>query len=156
MHEFRNTEQPLSTYLSTGAFLTSADNVMTVSWGMIGVMWGKKILVAAVRDSRYTKEFIDKTGEFTLSIPKPNEMKKEIAYCGSKSGRDVDKWQETQLSKQKAKVVSASVVGGCEKYYECKVLTMIDMQKADLSQIEKWYPTHDLHNYYFAEIVAEY
>ena len=156
MHEFINTEHALTTYLNSGAFLVSGDNVMTVSWGTIGVMWGKKVLVAAIRDSRYTKTFVDKTGEFTLSIPKSKEMKKELAYCGTKSGRDVDKWQNTEMVKQKAKEVSSFVVGGCEKYYECKVLTVIDMKKADLTQIEKSYPTMDLHNFYFAEIVAEY
>ena len=49
----------LDTAFSSGAFLCSGDNVMVASWGMIGVMWGKKVFVAPVRESRYTKEFID-------------------------------------------------------------------------------------------------
>ena len=156
MHEFSNFEQPLESYLNTGAFLVSGDNVMTVSWGLVGVMWGKKVLVAPIRDSRYTKTFVDMSKEFTLSIPKSTEMREQIAFCGSRSGRDFDKWKECGLQKQKAKQVSSFVVGGCDKYFECRVMTVVDMKSADLSQIEKSYPTHDLHNFYFAEIVAEY
>ncbi|MDD4839415.1 MAG: flavin reductase [Clostridia bacterium] len=156
MHEFTNIEQPLSNYLNSGAFLVSGDNVMTVSWGLIGVMWGKKVLVAPIRDTRYTKTFVDMSNEFTLSVPKANEMREQIAFCGSRSGRDVDKWKECNMTKQKAKEVSSFVVGGCDKYFECRVLTVVDMKDSDLSKIDKWYPSHDMHNFYFAEIVAEY
>ena len=61
MHRFDNLSC-LDTALNTGAFLCSGDNVMVISWGMIGVMWGKKVFVAPVRESRYTKEFIDRLG----------------------------------------------------------------------------------------------
>ena len=49
----------LDVAFSTGAFLVSGDNVMTASWGFVGVMWGKKIFITPVRESRYTKTFID-------------------------------------------------------------------------------------------------
>lgn len=156
MHEFLGAEKALTSYLNTGAFLVSGDNVMTVSWGFIGVMWGKKILIAPIRKSRYTKSFVDISGEFTLSVPESGKMRKEIAFCGSRSGRDTDKWSECEMEKQKAKKVSSYVVKGCEKYYECKVLTVLEMADCDLAQFEKWYPTKDLHSFYFAEIVAEY
>ena len=59
----------LDVAFSTGAFLVSGDNVMTASWGFVGVMWGKKIFITPVRESRYTKTFIDKNNHFTISIP---------------------------------------------------------------------------------------
>ena len=90
----------MNTAFNTGAFVCSGGNVMVASWGFIGTMWGKKVFVAPIRDSRYTKEKIDATGEFTVSVPPAGEMKKEIAFCGSKSGRDYDKWKETGM-KQK-------------------------------------------------------
>lgn len=34
-------------------------NTMTVSWGGVGVLWGKNVAFIFVRDSRYTKELID-------------------------------------------------------------------------------------------------
>ena len=31
-------------------------NAMTVSWGGVGVLWGKNVAFIFIRDSRYTKE----------------------------------------------------------------------------------------------------
>ena len=44
-------------------------NTMTIGWGTIGVQWGRPIFIAYVRDSRYTKQLLDETGEFTVNIP---------------------------------------------------------------------------------------
>ena len=45
--------------------ITSGDedkaNTMTASWGGVGVLWGSDVVYIFVRQSRYTKEFIDKT-----------------------------------------------------------------------------------------------
>lgn len=156
MHKFEDLEA-LNTAFNTGAFVVSGDNVMVASWGFVGVMWGKKIFIAPIRDSRYTKEFIDKTGEFTVSVPKQGGMKYAIAFCGSKSGRDFDKWKEAGLERIKAKSVGTSVVGGCEKYFECKVIGALSMKDMDISAFkERWYPTMDMHNFYFGEIIEEY
>ncbi len=156
MHQFKNYENALTNYLNKGAFLTSGDNIMTVSWGFIGVMWGMKVLVAPIRDSRFTKTFVDKTSQFALSIPYENELLDKIKLCGSKSGRDCDKWTEAKLEKQAAKAIKTYTVKGSQKYFECEVLTTISMKDCDISKFEKWYPTGDLHNLYFAKIVAEY
>lgn len=156
MHEFKNLESGLESYLNKGAFLVAKDNPMVVSWGMIGVMWGKKVLLAGIRDTRYSKELVDEVKDFTICIPKLGEMSDALVFCGRNSGRDFDKWKETGLEKAKAKVVQSNIVAGCEKYFECKVLTVSNMNGCDLSQIEKWYPNENMHNFYFAEIVAEY
>ncbi len=146
----------LNTALSTGAFLSSGDNVMIASWGMIGVMWGKKVFVAPVRESRYTKEFIEKSGEFCVSVPNAGEMLDAVKFCGTKSGRDFNKWQECNLEKVKAKSVDSYVVGGCQKYFECKVIGTLAMGDMDISAVAKWYPTEDKHIFFFGEIVEEY
>ena len=43
-------------------------NTMTASWGAMGVMWGKNVVYIFVRDTRYTKEFIDKQDTFSLTF----------------------------------------------------------------------------------------
>ena len=118
---------------------------------MLGVMWGKKFFVAPVRESRYTKEFIDETGCFAVCVPYPFEMLEAIKFCGTKSGREYDKWAECGLEKVKAKSIDATLVGGCRKYFECKVIGGMD-----ISKVQKWYPQEDLHTFYFGEIVEEY
>ena len=64
-------------------------NTMTVSWGGVGVLWGKNVVYIFIRDSRYTKEFID-NGEF-FSMSFFNEKYRDaLSYCGKESGRNVD------------------------------------------------------------------
>ena len=43
-------------------------NTMTASWGGLGVIWGKPSATAYIRQSRYTKEFVDREELFTLSV----------------------------------------------------------------------------------------
>lgn len=155
MNRFENMDFMNSAF-NTGAFVTSGGNVMVASWGFVGVMWGKKVYVAPIRDSRYTKELLDKTGQFTVSVPSAGSMKSELAFCGTKSGRDFDKWKETGMQKVSAKVVDGVVVGGCERYFECRVIGVLPMGDMDIGQVEKWYADGDKHNFYFGEIVAEY
>jgi flavin reductase (DIM6/NTAB) family NADH-FMN oxidoreductase RutF len=71
-------------------------NSMTVSWGAMGIMWGKPAATVYVRGTRYTKEFMDKEDYFTLSIL-PESYKQALGYLGSHSGRDGDKYDATDL-----------------------------------------------------------
>lgn len=161
MIEFKNNEFMESAF-NTGAFVVSVDNPMVASWGFVGNMWGKKVFVAPIRDSRFTKTKIDETGVFTVSVPSAGTMKSELAFCGSKSGRDYDKWAETGMKKQAAKAVDTCVVAGCARYFECKVVGVLPMGDMDVSAVSKWYPTSekmpagDKHNFYFGEIIEEY
>lgn len=54
------------------ALLTAGDrasfNSMTVSWGGLGTLWGKSVATVYVRTSRFTHEFMDREGFFTLSF----------------------------------------------------------------------------------------
>lgn len=162
MHKFNNMEF-LNSALNTGCFVTSGDNPMVCSWGFVGVMWHKKVFIAPIRVSRYTAKLIDETGVFTVSIPAAGTFKKELAFCGTKSGRDYDKWAETGMEKQPAKSVDTCVVKGCEKYYECKVVGVVPMtDDMDVSAVSNWYPLSetypngDRHIFYFGEIINEY
>lgn len=65
-------------------------NMMTVSWGGIGELWGKDVCFVFVRPQRYTFEYMEQNEYFTLSFY-GGEYKKELGICGSKSGRDTDK-----------------------------------------------------------------
>lgn len=157
MHNFEDMNF-MNTAFNQGAFLTSGDNVMVASWGMVGVMWRKRVFVVPVRNSRYTKEFMDKTSTFTISVPNDGEMMDAIRFCGTKSGRDYDKWQECNLEKIPAKSFEGTyVVGGCQRYFECKVIGKVYMGDMDMKDVVACYPDiKDKHTFYFGEIVEEY
>lgn len=72
-------------------------NTMTASWGGVGIMWGKQVVTAYIRPQRYTKEFVDAEGLFTLSFYS-EKYRNALNICGSKSGRDCDKEKEAGLT----------------------------------------------------------
>ncbi|WP_058486646.1 flavin reductase family protein [Defluviitalea phaphyphila] len=148
--------------LPKGAFLTvknkEKSNTMTIGWGSIGLIWGKPIFIAMVRYSRHTYDLIKESKEFTISVPLKGQLKKELGFCGSKSGRDMDKFKECGLTPIKGKVLETPIIDGCDLYYECKVVynQAIDPSLLDKNIDEKWYSNHDYHVIYYGEILASY
>lgn len=72
-------------------------NMMTVSWGGVGIMWNKPVAYTFIRPQRYTFDFLEKGDYFAISFL-PEEYRKALSLCGSKSGRDIDKVKETGLT----------------------------------------------------------
>ena len=65
-------------------------NTMTVSWGGMGILWGKKVAFLFIRDSRYTKEFIDNNDLLSISFLS-EQYRDALNYCGTHSGRTESK-----------------------------------------------------------------
>lgn len=147
--------------LSNGAFLTTAHNgkvnTMTIGWGNIGYIWGKPIFTVMVRHSRYTHDLIEKSGEFTVSLPF-KDMKKCLNFCGAKSGRELDKITAMELTMIPGKKVSTPVIADCGLTYECKIVYKQDMDETclDSEYKNKWYAQGNYHTIYYGEIVACY
>lgn len=148
--------------LPKGAFLTVQDNdklnTMTIGWGTVGYIWRKPIFVVAVRYSRYTYLLLERSKEFTVSIPLNKDLKKELAVCGTKSGRDIDKFKELNLTPEPAKVINTPAIGECDLHYECKVVYQQAMEPALINEnvYKDCYPKGDFHVLYYGEIVACY
>ena len=75
----------------------NAFNTMTASWGGLGILWGRPVATIYVRPQRYTREFIEAAGKFTLSFFGPG-YRDALTLCGTQSGRDVDKPAVTGLT----------------------------------------------------------
>lgn len=138
------------------ALLTSGNiqnyNMMTVSWGGIGELWGKDVCFVFVRPQRYTFEYMEKNEYFTLSFY-GGEYKKELGICGSKSGRDTDKTALTGLTPIE--------VGDTVSFKESKVTVLLrkiayqDMKPDGFlaPEIMGNYKLNDFHRTYVGEIV---
>lgn len=148
--------------LAKGAFLTTAygdeTNTMTISWGNLGIMWAKPVCTVMVRPSRHTYGIIEKAGEFTLSIPLDDSLAQALAICGSKSGRDLNKFAAANLTVQNGKVVNTPVISGPCLHLECRIVYRQDMEAdsllPELRQLK--YATGDYHTFYAGEIVTAY
>ena len=147
--------------LKKGAFLTvkagSRVNTMTIGWATIGHVWRKDVLMVAVRDSRYTFELIEKSNDFTVTIPTDNKSREAVMFCGTKSGRDYDKFIECSLKTRRGSAVESPIIDVPGIHYECKIIYKSAMDSAHLdSDCEKLYPERDYHTLYFGEILACY
>lgn len=57
-------------------------NSMTISWGMVGVEWGKPVFITFVRESRFTRSLLEKNGEFTVIFHWMTVQKKFLDTVG--------------------------------------------------------------------------
>lgn len=144
--------------LPKGAFLTTYDgektNTMTIGWGSFGFEWGVPVLEVMIRQSRFSKKAADEKLEFTVTFPYDDSMKSVLSFCGSKSGRDVDKIAECNLEVLPGKAVKTPVIACKGLVFECKVVAKADMTAPLTSSeiLDKWYKNGDLHTFYYATI----
>lgn len=145
----------------SGVFLNvggETPNTMTIGWGWIGYCWKKPVFAAVVRPQRHTYELLKQAGEFTVSIPTSNGLKKELAFAGTKSGRDVNKFDGHGLTPAPAQKVSAPIIAECGLHIECRTMLLQDMtgDRMDASVADRCYPERDFHTIFFGEIVDCY
>ena len=128
-------------------------NTMTASWGGLGVIWGAPAATCYIRPQRYTKEFVDREEYFTLSFF-PEEYRKQLSLCGSKSGREVDKVKECGFTVKTA-ACGAPYFEEAELVLVCRKRFAQDMTPDNIPEEikEKWYPEKDYHTLYIGHIV---
>lgn len=141
--------------LTSGDFRQKRYNAMTISWGSLGIIWGKPFAQVAVRPVRYTYEFIEQYETFTLCAF-PASYRKALTLLGSKSGRDLDKIASAGLTPQPASRVSAPGYAEAELIIECHKMYWQDLDPNHFlnPQIEQDYPEKDYHRIYYGEILA--
>lgn len=129
-------------------------NTMTVSWGALGELWGRETATVYVRQSRYTKQFIDTRDYFTISMF--DGHREELSVLGRISGRDCDKIKEVgfhpialdgSVGFEESKCVLV-----CKKLY-CDDIKLEDIPKAICDQ---FYADGDFHTMYIGAIVGCY
>jgi flavin reductase (DIM6/NTAB) family NADH-FMN oxidoreductase RutF len=147
--------------IKKGGFLTvksgNALNTMTIGWATFGVVWSKPIMMVAVRSSRHTFGIIEAARDFTVTVP-AGDMQKETAFCGSKSGRDMDKFKMCHLEITDSRLVISPIIRIPGRHYECTIIYKSAMNPAHLDKDydASLYPKKDYHTLYFGEILACY
>lgn len=154
-----NLAHTLSTMGKHGLLLSSvgADgrpNTMTIGWGSAGIIWGRPVFTVLVRPSRFTFRNIEAMGEFVVSVP-ADDMHETCMWCGSKSGRDVDKFAERGLTPLEAKAVRVPLIKQCVRHYECAVVHRNDVLDAEIHpEIRSaLYPKGDLHRLFYGHVL---
>ena len=129
-------------------------NTMTASWGGMGVIWNKKVCFCVVRPTRHTRLFTDSSSYFTLSFFE-ERYREVLNYCGTHSGRDVDKIKETRLTPLFGD--DAIYFAEARLVFQCKKIYHQDIDPGnflDPTIDERNYPLKDYHRLYVGEIVS--
>ncbi len=127
-------------------------NTMTASWGGLGTLWNRPVAFCFVRPTRYTYGFMEKSRRFTLSFFS-REYRKQLLFCGTKSGRDVDKAKATGLTPV-AGAQGTVYFKQARMVFECRKLYFQDIQPDNVldRSIHKLYPKKDYHRMYIGEV----
>lgn len=128
---------PLPVVMVSCANKEGKPNIVTIAW--TGTICSDPAMVSiSVRKERYSHKLISETGEFVINLT-TEDLAFATDYCGVKSGRDVDKFKEMNLTPLKADVVSAPLIAESPVNIECKVTEVKELG------------THDM---FLAEVVA--
>ena len=132
-------------------------NTMTASWGGVGILWGEPVAFVFVRPQRYTHEFSEDGDRATLSFFRGG-YKRELGYCGSKSGRDTDKIADTGLlpietDEGSVGFEQARLILSCRKLYSDKLREVGFHDEAVRAAI---YPMRDYHTVYVYRVEGVY
>jgi flavin reductase (DIM6/NTAB) family NADH-FMN oxidoreductase RutF len=129
-------------------------NMMTASWGSLGILWGKEVAFCFIRPQRHTFKFVNENEFFTLSFFS-EEYRKALEICGAYSGRNVNKVELAKLTPiedEQYKTVffnEARLVLVCRKIY----YQDINPQNFLDSGINENYPLKDYHRMFIGEII---
>ncbi len=106
------------------------ESIITLAWG--GTCSSSPPTVGvAIRKNRYSYDLIANSKELVVNIPTA-EMLEAVELCGTKSGRDIDKWKECKFTKKQSSVVKTPTIQECPVSLECKLKQIVELGSHDL------------------------
>ncbi|PKM48910.1 MAG: hypothetical protein CVV02_18285 [Firmicutes bacterium HGW-Firmicutes-7] len=82
-------------------------------------------VMVGIKPEKYTYELIRTKKEFAINIPNIEQLDK-VNVCGSISGKDVNKYQKSNLSYEKSNIIDSYIIKECPVNLECKVVHQIN------------------------------
>ena len=129
----------------------SGANLMTASWGGLGILWNKPVATVYIRPQRYSYSLVEGLDRISLCFT-GSQLRDALAFCGSKSGRDFDKPAHLGLDigfdGDVPFVEQSEIVMICKKAYADDLKKSNFVDTAHL----KNYPHDDFHRFYVLEI----
>ena len=121
---------PLPAVLVSVADRAGKSNLLTLAW--TGTICSEPPMVSiSVRPERYSHRMIEETGEFVINLT-TEDLVYATDYCGVKSGRDIDKWSEMNLTRIPAEYVKAPMVAESPVNLECRVTQKLELGSHDM------------------------
>jgi len=132
-------------------------NMCTLSWGSIGVLWSKEVVTIYVKPIRHTDSFLFEDDYFTITFF-DEDHRSDLALCGTKSGRDIDKIKESNL--EVIELENGITYKDFKRVYVCKKIYQAPFIQEGFvnnqESLDRYYKDEPFHNIYIGEIVAVY
>lgn len=152
--------QPFTMFDPEGLLLVSGTsvedaNVMTIGWGLFGTIWGKPVAMVMVRPTRHTWKFISKAPDFTINWL-AEDRQEALQLCGSKSGRDLNKFAAASLQPVQGIAVGSPILAESVLSLECRTLykDMLHPEQFAGKSLLRHYANNDYHGLFYGEVVA--
>ena len=121
---------PCPVVLVTCVDSTGEPNIITLAWA--GTVCSEPPMIGlGIRPSRYSHSLIERSKEFVVNIPAAKILK-ETDYCGVTSGKDIDKFSETKLTREQAYTVKSPLIRECPVNMECILKNKVTLGAHDL------------------------
>ena len=100
-------------------------NIITVAW--TGTICTNPTMVyISVRPERYSYDMIKNSGEFVINLT-TEKLAYATDYCGVKSGRDIDKFKEVELTAVMGSLKQAPMIKESPVNIECVVENIVPL-----------------------------
>ena len=105
-------------------------NVFTVAWtGILNTR--PPVTYISVRPERFSYDLIKNSGEFVINLT-TEQLVRAADYCGVKSGRNINKFEEMNLTAEAACKVNAPILSQSPVNIECKVREVVPLGSHDM------------------------
>ena len=121
---------PVPAVLVSTADRGGRDNLFTVAWTGT-VCTNPPMLSISVRQERYSYEMIKESGEFVVNLTN-RRLARAADFCGCRSGRDIDKFEECHLTPEPCAHIAAPMIRESPVSLECKVTGIIPLGSHDM------------------------
>ena len=128
-------ERPSSALYPNPVMLVSAkhedkESIITLAWG--GTLSSNPPYVGiSIRKERYSHDLIANSKEFVVNIPSADQ-RDSVEFCGTKSGKDYDKWKECKFTKGDGAKINTPFISECPVSMECKLHQIVELGSHDL------------------------
>lgn len=121
---------PVPAVMVTCVDKSGKPNIITVAWAGT-VNSDPPMLSISVRKERYSYNLIKEKGQFVVNLT-TESLARATDYCGVKSGRDVDKFEQMKLHTESAKKVDVPLIKESPVNIECVVRNVLELGSHDM------------------------
>jgi flavin reductase (DIM6/NTAB) family NADH-FMN oxidoreductase RutF len=126
MNKFYYYAFPMQSVLVTCNNEHGKTNVITIAWHT-PISKNPPLYGISVAPSRYSYELINNSKEFVINFA-PYNLLDKVHFCGTHSGRNIDKIEEVKLTLMPSQKVNVPLIKECFAHLECKLYKTLELE----------------------------